>query len=71
MDWKLIILGDYFLICFIIFDIFYKEFKFDIRESDVLMIKINFKYLEDIKKNIFVLFFILFMICEFEKWSNF
>ena len=52
-DRKLIILGDYFLTCFIISDIFYKEFKSDTRESDVSMIKINSKYLEDIKKNIF------------------
>lgn len=69
-DRKLIILGDYFLTCFIISDIFYKEFKSDTRESDVSMIKINSKYLEDIKKNIFVSPFTLPMICEPEKWSN-
>lgn len=64
----LILLGDHFITCFIISDVFIRDFNQN--ESDTAIIKINPDYLEDIKQNIIINPSSLPMICEPEKWSD-
>jgi len=51
-DKRSVLLGDYFLTCFIFSGIIYKEFNRE--ESDVAIIKFNTDYLDEIKKNLII-----------------
>lgn len=67
-DKRSVLLGDYFLTCFIFSGIIYKEFNKE--ESDIAIVKFNSDYLDEIKKNLFISPSTLPMLCEPAKWGD-
>jgi hypothetical protein len=67
-DKRSVLLGDYFLTCFIFSGIIYKDFNSE--ESDIVLVKFNKDYLDEIKKNLIISPSTLPMLCEPTKWGD-
>lgn len=67
-DLRSVLLGDYFLTCFIFSGLIYKEFNRE--ESDIAIVKFNTDYLDEIKKNLIISPSTLPMLCEPAKWGD-
>ena len=66
-DKRSVLLGDYFLRCFIVSGIISKEFNRE--ESNIALVKFNKDYLDEIK-NLIISPSTLPMLCEPAKWGD-
>ena len=68
-DRDLILLGDFYLTCFTISNVFIRDYDFE--DKDFAVIKINPEYLEEIKNNFIISPSSLPMVCKPEKWNDY